>query len=95
MDSYFKSLLDGIEDIGLTDCVNIILLADHGFATSGEQRVMNLYDYDPDIRDHGFVEYGPVTMIYSYEEGFKISTQKSLNILHFFQIFRIHGRNEK
>jgi predicted AlkP superfamily pyrophosphatase or phosphodiesterase len=45
VDAAFGHLLDGVEDLGLTDQLNIVLLADHGMAELSQDRVVYLGDY--------------------------------------------------
>ena len=42
-------LLKGLKVRKLLDCVNILLVADHGMATAGDTRIIPLKDYIPDI----------------------------------------------
>lgn len=51
-------LMQGISDIKLEGCVNIIIVADHGMIEAPRSKYINLQDYidvnDPDV----FIRYG-------------------------------------
>ncbi|XP_064081999.1 venom phosphodiesterase-like [Macrobrachium nipponense] len=49
VDSMVKKLVDGIERRRLLSCVNILIVADHGMAEAGAERVIRLDEYIPDI----------------------------------------------
>lgn len=53
VDQMLQRLVDGLTERGLLDCVNLIVLADHGMASSVgiPDHVIKLEDYIPDISD--------------------------------------------
>nr|XP_045626408.1 venom phosphodiesterase-like [Procambarus clarkii] len=60
VDAMVKRLLEGMDREGITSCVNMIILADHGMAAAGPRRVIDLVDYISDIKKAS----------YSYEGAF-------------------------
>ncbi|KAK7083709.1 hypothetical protein SK128_014599 [Halocaridina rubra] len=54
VDLMVTRLMDGLEMAGLTPCVNIIVVVDHGMALSGANYVIKLADYIPDLYDTAY-----------------------------------------
>jgi predicted AlkP superfamily pyrophosphatase or phosphodiesterase len=47
------SLLRGLEERNLTDVVNVVVVSDHGMATTSEDRIIQLEDLvDPALVEH-------------------------------------------
>ncbi|KAF2368934.1 Type I phosphodiesterase/nucleotide pyrophosphatase/phosphate transferase [Trinorchestia longiramus] len=63
MDGVIDRLVTGLEDAQLLDCVNLILLADHGMASGGEGWNINLPDYISDINELADTYTGAFTRI--------------------------------
>jgi ectonucleotide pyrophosphatase/phosphodiesterase family protein 1/3 len=42
VDDTMKSLFDGLKERGVEDCVNIIIVSDHGMATYNSSRLVHL-----------------------------------------------------
>ncbi|XP_068246161.1 venom phosphodiesterase 2-like isoform X2 [Palaemon carinicauda] len=63
MDLMMRHLLDGLEAAGLTHCVNIIVVSDHGMAPSGEEYIINLSEYIPEIERRTYLYGGAFTRI--------------------------------
>lgn len=55
-----QRLVDGLEESGLRPCVNLIVLADHGMASSVglPDHVIKLVDYIPNIYDVAYTFTG-------------------------------------
>lgn len=53
-----KRLLDKLETLGLIPCVNIIVVADHGMASAGENRTIDLVEYIEDIEQSAYIYSG-------------------------------------
>lgn len=55
-----QRLVDGLNQLGLFECVNLIVLADHGMASSVglPDHVIKLKDYIPDIYDLAYTYTG-------------------------------------
>ncbi|RXG54686.1 Ectonucleotide pyrophosphatase/phosphodiesterase family member 1 [Armadillidium vulgare] len=49
VDDTVQLLLEGLESRSLLSCVNLILLADHGMAAAGAERVIRLQEFVPEI----------------------------------------------
>ncbi|KAB7500702.1 Ectonucleotide pyrophosphatase/phosphodiesterase family member 1, partial [Armadillidium nasatum] len=50
VDDTVQLLLEGLESRSLLSCVNLILLADHGMAAAGAERVIRLQEFLPEIQ---------------------------------------------
>lgn len=49
VDSMVKLLIEGLQARSLLACVNLLLVADHGMAKAGPDRVIHLDKYIPDL----------------------------------------------
>ncbi|KAL8685136.1 MAG: hypothetical protein Q9218_007953, partial [Villophora microphyllina] len=61
VDEMFKAILHGLSDRNLTDIVNIVVVSDHGMATTSVERLVQLEDLvDTSLVDHidGWPLYG-------------------------------------
>lgn len=60
VDQMIQRLVDGLTGLRLLDCVNLIVLADHGMASSVgiPDHVIKLMDYIPDIFDLAYTYTG-------------------------------------
>lgn len=60
LDQILLRLVDGLTQLGILDCVNLIVLADHGMASSVGIRdyVIKLVDYIPDVYDLAYTYTG-------------------------------------
>lgn len=60
VDQMVQRLVDGLTGLGIIDCVNLIVLADHGMASSVgiPDYVIKLADYIPDIYDLAYTYTG-------------------------------------
>lgn len=63
VDQMLQRLVDGLEEKKLLPCVNLIILADHGMASSVGLPVIKLKDYIPDIYDAAFTYTGAFSRI--------------------------------
>ncbi|XP_063883864.1 venom phosphodiesterase-like [Scylla paramamosain] len=65
VDQMLQRLVDGLEERELLSCVNLIILADHGMASSVDlpDYVINLKDYIPDIYDAAYTFTGAFSRI--------------------------------
>ena len=63
VDNTIERLLQGLQDQGIINCVNLILLADHGGATAGYDKLIRLSDYMENIYDHAFFFGGAFSRI--------------------------------
>lgn len=63
MDGFIEMLVTGLTDAALLDCVNLIVLADHGMAAGGPSFVIKLEDYIPDVYDAAYTYTGAFTRI--------------------------------
>ncbi|XP_047480634.1 LOW QUALITY PROTEIN: venom phosphodiesterase 2-like [Penaeus chinensis] len=57
-DRSIQQLVSGLEDLGLLDCVNLVLVADHGMVASGLDKIIKLQDYVADIYDLAYTYSG-------------------------------------
>lgn len=80
MDRMIKRLLDGIEAARLTPCVNLIVVSDHGMAQSGEEYIINLLDYIPDLEHQAHFFPGAFVRIDPKDEseGVKLKMMEDL-----------------
>lgn len=62
VDAALGTLMDGVDRLGLRDVVNIIVVADHGMAESGGQRLIVLDDY-LDLSTVEVLDWTPVAAI--------------------------------
>jgi len=64
VDSSIRRLVDGLVSRGIFNCINLIVVSDHGMADapSGE-RLVNLEQFVPDLEEKAIAFYGPVGMI--------------------------------
>ncbi len=62
VDAHVGRLLDGLRARGLLDAVHVIVVSDHGMATTSPERVILLDEYI-DLDDARIVEYSPVLML--------------------------------
>ncbi|XP_076035464.1 venom phosphodiesterase-like isoform X2 [Oratosquilla oratoria] len=63
VDLTIQRLIWGLQDRNLLSCVNLILLADHGMAEAGEERIIKIKPYVPGIYDIGNVFAGAFARI--------------------------------
>lgn len=56
MDYYFSTLLEGLVEKNILNCVNIILLSDHGLAQG--DKILSVMDYVHDIKEHASFKGG-------------------------------------
>ncbi|XP_076035320.1 venom phosphodiesterase-like [Oratosquilla oratoria] len=54
VDLAIQRLIWGLQERNLLSCVNLILLADHGMAEAGEERIINLESYVPDLNKFNY-----------------------------------------
>lgn len=65
LDAVMGQLVEGLKERGLLACVNVLVLADHGMAEAGQDKLINLSDYLPSLPDRarfwggGFARFGP------------------------------------
>ena len=69
MNSVVERLVNGLTEKGLLDCVNLIILADHGMAPVGPAWTINVADYIPDIYDRAYVRTGAFARIDPKDES--------------------------
>jgi len=62
VDGYMQRLLDGLEERGMADALNMLIVSDHGMSPTSQERVIILDDYI-DLDDVHVVDYNPVAMI--------------------------------
>lgn len=61
VDAMFHNLLQGLQQRNLTDIINVVVVSDHGMATTSTERVIQLEDLlDVDLIEHidGWPNYG-------------------------------------
>lgn len=61
VDAMFSNLLQGLQQRNLTDIINVVVVSDHGMATTSTQRLIQLDDLlDVDLIEHidGWPNYG-------------------------------------
>ncbi|XP_069945241.1 venom phosphodiesterase isoform X1 [Cherax quadricarinatus] len=58
-----KRLIKSMDDYRITPCVNMIILADHGMAAAGSERVINLPEYIPNITTSAITFVGSFSRI--------------------------------
>ncbi|KAB7506304.1 Ectonucleotide pyrophosphatase/phosphodiesterase family member 1, partial [Armadillidium nasatum] len=63
IDSYIGDLVNGIAELNLTDCVNLIIVSDHGMTTVTEDRSIELDNYVPDLANLASTYEGVLTRI--------------------------------
>ncbi|XP_045625811.1 venom phosphodiesterase [Procambarus clarkii] len=51
VDAMVKRLVEGLAARNLLSCVNLMVMADHGMATAGQQRVIRIDKYIPNVRN--------------------------------------------
>lgn len=87
VDRAVGALVDGIARLGLTDVVNLILVADHGMAPTSRERVIVL-DALADLTDVEVVDWNPVAMIVPADDAVE-RTYRALQGAHpHLQVFR-------
>ena len=62
VDGYLARLLHGLEERGLLDQLNMLIVSDHGMSPTSQDRVIILDDYI-DLDDVYMVDYNPVAMM--------------------------------
>ncbi|KAL7638831.1 UNVERIFIED_CONTAM: hypothetical protein RMT77_010365 [Armadillidium vulgare] len=68
IDSYIGDLVNGIAALNLTDCVNLIIVSDHGMTTVTEDRSIELDTYVPDLSSLASTYEGVLVRIRVNEE---------------------------
>jgi predicted AlkP superfamily pyrophosphatase or phosphodiesterase len=63
MDGLIGQLVTGLETAELLNCVNLIIVADHGMAGGGPGWVIKLSDYISDVYDSAYTYTGAFTRI--------------------------------
>lgn len=64
IDGEIRRLLDGLIQRNIANCVNLIVVSDHGMADSPPgERLVRLSEYIPDLDKTAITFYGPVTSI--------------------------------
>ena len=64
VDGQIRRLVDGLINRKIFNCVNLIVVSDHGMADAPPgERLVHLSDYIPDLNETAIVFYGPVTSI--------------------------------
>jgi len=58
LDSMLARLVGGMEEAGISDCVNLVVLSDHGMATGGEHFSIDLEALVPDVQQKARVVPG-------------------------------------
>ncbi|XP_045120435.1 venom phosphodiesterase-like isoform X2 [Portunus trituberculatus] len=65
LDGVIGQLVDGLKERGLLQCVNLFIVADHGMADAGQDRLIDLSTYLPGLPERarvwggGFARFGP------------------------------------
>lgn len=80
MDGFIEMLVSGLTDVGLLDCVNVIVLADHGMASGGPSFVIQLEDYIPDVYDSAYTYTGAFTRIDPKDESDEVKYAMMKNL---------------
>lgn len=79
VDKQIRRLIDGLVERNISNCVNIIIVSDHGMADSPSgHQLVELSRYIPDVQESTLTFYGPVTSIRPLNEsrGELTKTQK-------------------
>ena len=63
VDDTMNMLLTGLNDLGLSSCVNLIILSDHGHATAGVDKLIHLHDYIDHLYDRAYFYGGAFSRI--------------------------------
>ncbi|KAK8378339.1 hypothetical protein O3P69_011080 [Scylla paramamosain] len=65
LDEVIAQLVEGLKERGLLSCVNLFIVADHGMADAGQERLIDLSTYLPALPERarvwggGFARFGP------------------------------------
>jgi predicted AlkP superfamily pyrophosphatase or phosphodiesterase len=62
VDGFLQRLLDGLEERGMTDAVNLVVTSDHGMTPTARERTIVLDDYI-DLDDVRLIDTNPVAMM--------------------------------
>ena len=63
VDYTINLLVTGLYDLGLSSCVNLIILADHGGATAGFNKIIHLDEYIDHLYDKAYFFGGAFSRI--------------------------------
>ena len=63
MDEVLDRLVTGLNNVGLLDCVNLVIVSDHGMAACGPSWVIKLEDYIPNLSNEAKTFTGTFTRI--------------------------------
>ena len=63
VDKSVEQLVSGLEKLGLSSCVNMIIVADHGGATAGFDKLIKLNKYIPNLKDKVYFYGGPFSRL--------------------------------
>ena len=58
MNTIIERLANGLIEKGLLDCINLIILSDHGMAPVGPAWTIDIEDYIPDVYERAYVQTG-------------------------------------
>jgi arylsulfatase A-like enzyme len=72
LDANVKILLDGIERLGLTDKMNIVMVSDHGIAAVDPLKVIYYEDLFDDVTQFLIVQNRPMGYIYPKDSNGKV-----------------------
>ncbi|XP_071548743.1 venom phosphodiesterase-like isoform X2 [Panulirus ornatus] len=92
MDQILTRLMDKLEARGLLPCVNIIVVADHGMAPAGKDRVINLAQYIPDISETAYTFTGPFTRINPKVESEEVKLEMMKKLANKRKEMRVYDR---
>jgi predicted AlkP superfamily pyrophosphatase or phosphodiesterase len=89
VDEAIGTMLDGLEERGIADKINLVIVSDHGMASMSRERVVLLDDYlDPESLE--FVEQGPA-MLFKIKDG---NAKQVLNKLAKVPHLKIYARDD-
>ncbi|XP_068244378.1 ectonucleotide pyrophosphatase/phosphodiesterase family member 3-like [Palaemon carinicauda] len=63
VDEIVNMLMTGLKQRNLTNCVNVILLSDHGATEAGTERVIDLKEYIPNLLEEAYYQRSVVSRI--------------------------------
>ncbi|CAH8664806.1 unnamed protein product [Heterobilharzia americana] len=87
LDKILGSLLDGIEELGLTGKVDIILTADHGMSETSNTRLIGLNDY-VDSSLYNYTQLSTTAFLYPTHGKFEYVYQKLKNAHPQLDVYR-------
>lgn len=64
IDSHVRMIVDGLMARNVFNCVNLIIVSDHGMADAPpDQKLIDLSKFVPDIQESVIFHHGPVPLV--------------------------------